>query len=46
MGTAEVERFIQHYERLTRHSFATLPEVADYLLKLNASHQCEEVVIR
>ncbi len=33
-------RFLAHYERLTRHSLATMPHVADVVLTLNEQHQC------
>lgn len=35
MSDAEVGRFIQHYERLTRHILAEMPDRADLLLRLN-----------
>lgn len=34
-----IKRFIQHYERLTRHAFATLPDQADAILRLDADHR-------
>ncbi|MEP5837484.1 MAG: hypothetical protein ABJ322_07180 [Marinobacter sp.] len=39
MDDAAVERFVQHYQRITRHSLATLPELADYLLLLGEDHR-------
>ncbi|MCH8531861.1 MAG: hypothetical protein LAT65_13510 [Saccharospirillum sp.] len=38
MNDAELERFIQHYERLTRHALVELPQLADVVIPLNA-HQ-------
>ncbi len=34
-----IHRFIQHYERLTRHSIATLPAQADTVLYLDTDHR-------
>ena len=34
MSDAELDRFIQHYERLTRHGLAVLPERADVVFDL------------
>lgn len=39
MNTAELNRFIHHFERLTRHSFKTLPALADTTFTLNDSHR-------
>lgn len=38
MNPAALNRFIQHFERLTRHSLETLPEQANLVLTLNADH--------
>jgi D-glycerate 3-kinase len=38
MDEAGVSRFIQHYERITRHNLAQLPERADVVLALDESH--------
>jgi len=35
MGEIALRRFIQHYERLTRHQLAVLPEKADLVMELN-----------
>jgi len=43
MDKAGITRFIQHYERLTRHNLAQLPEQADILLTLNESHNIVNV---
>lgn len=39
MDEAQLRRFIQHYERLTRHALATLPEHADWMFVLEESQQ-------
>lgn len=36
MDDAELDRFLQHYERLTRHMLATLPARADVLIDVDA----------
>jgi D-glycerate 3-kinase len=36
MNPVQLKRFIQHYERLTRHGFATLPARADVVFELSA----------
>jgi D-glycerate 3-kinase len=38
MGEAEIARFIQHYERLTRHILAEMPSRADAVIALGADH--------
>jgi len=38
MNEEQLERFIQHYERLTRHSLKFLPEKSDVLLELDTNH--------
>ncbi|HEY1076989.1 MAG TPA: hypothetical protein VGE51_09915 [Fontimonas sp.] len=37
-SAAELDRFIQHYQRLTLHALAVLPPVADVVLRLDAAH--------
>jgi D-glycerate 3-kinase len=39
MSDAELQRFIQHYERLTRHALDVLPGRADVLIPLSAGQQ-------
>lgn len=39
MNEAQLRRFIGHYERLTRHALATLPEQADWMFVLDDSQQ-------
>ncbi len=35
----QIKRFISHYQRLTEHALATMPEQADYVLWLDENHQ-------
>jgi D-glycerate 3-kinase len=35
MSPAQLQRFIQHYERVTRHGLETLPQKADVVFQLN-----------
>lgn len=39
MDEPALRRFISHYERLTRHALATLPDKADVLVPLSADQQ-------
>ena len=39
MNREQLSRFIQHFERLTRHSLATLPASADLVFRLNENHR-------
>jgi len=45
MDKAALHRFIMHYERLTQHILAEMPERADLVLRLNRSHQIDAVRI-
>jgi D-glycerate 3-kinase len=45
MDTAELQRFIMHYERLTRSMLTEMPDRADLIFELNQSHQIEGVQI-
>jgi len=38
MGDAELERFVMHYERITRHCLDEMPARADVLLELDEDH--------
>jgi D-glycerate 3-kinase len=46
MSDAELDRFIQHYERLTRHMLETLPTRADAVIRLNAEHRLVSHALR
>ncbi|PCI74495.1 MAG: hypothetical protein COB20_15050 [SAR86 cluster bacterium] len=39
MDRKAIERFIQHFERLTRHCLRTLPDSADHVFQLDADHR-------
>lgn len=41
MTPEQIARFIQHYERLTRHNLQTLPTRADVQFSLNRDHQIQ-----
>jgi D-glycerate 3-kinase len=45
MGTAALQRFIMHYERLTRAMLDEMPSRADLVLELNIEHQIDGVII-
>ena len=46
MADAEIARFIQHYERLTRHILATMPEHADLVIRLDAGRAVRSISTR
>jgi D-glycerate 3-kinase len=39
MDKSQIERFVQHYQRLTEHALATLENNADVVFNLNASRK-------
>jgi D-glycerate 3-kinase len=39
MSMPEIQRFVQHYERITCHALAEMPGRADYLLELDVDHR-------
>jgi len=39
MDREAIERFIQHFERLTRHCLLTLPGTADWVFRLDGQHR-------
>ncbi len=43
MDEAAIARFVQHYERLTRHILHEMPGRADLVLQLSADRSCREV---
>lgn len=45
MSDAEVDRFVMHYERLTRHILTEMPGRADIVLDLDESHSAARVHI-
>ena len=46
MNSGEVARFVQHYERLTRHILAELPGRADVVVRLGEGRQVLGVAIK
>lgn len=45
MNDAEVDRFIMHYERITRHILDEMPRRADIVFSLDDSHNAARVTI-
>lgn len=45
MDEAELKRFIQHYERLTRWMLEEMPERADVVIHLNPNHRFDHIQI-
>ena len=39
MPEAELERFVRHYERLTRHMLKTMPDYADAVIDIDENHR-------
>ena len=44
MNDAELKRFIQHYERISRHTLSHLPPVADVVLPVAADHSITDII--
>ena len=42
MNQDQVQRFIQHYERLTRHNLAEMPSRADLVYHINNGHGIDD----
>jgi D-glycerate 3-kinase len=45
MSDAQLARFVQHYERISRHMLAELPARADALLRLRPDHGCASMTL-
>lgn len=45
MDDEQIKRFIQHYERLTRHMLDNMAEQADVTLHLNGNHKISDIQI-
>lgn len=43
MDDQQLRRFIQHYERITRQCLKALPETADIVIQLDASHSIRSI---
>lgn len=39
MSDGEIARFVQHYERLTRHMLKTMPDYADAVIDIDENHR-------
>ena len=46
MSEADIGRFVQHYERITRHNLNTLPDRADVCFELDRARKIENAVYR
>lgn len=46
MSDTEIEHFIMHYERITRHTLNEMPERCDILFELGDNHHVENVIAR
>jgi len=46
MSPDELKRFIQHYERITRHTLQHLPETTDIVIPVAADHSIKEILLR
>lgn len=42
---AALDRFLQHYQRLTQHARDTLPQRADAMLRFDTAHEVSEVIL-
>lgn len=45
MNKQQVQWFIQHYERLTRHLLATMPTYANIVLQLDTQHRIQHLIL-
>ena len=39
MARAQLDRFVQHYERVSRQALRTLPAIADTVVRLDAARR-------
>ncbi len=46
MSEQQLVRFIHHYQRLTEHALLVLPDLADYMISLNESHEMIELNLK
>jgi D-glycerate 3-kinase len=46
MSADELKRFIQHYERLTRHNLSALPSQVDILLPLDEEQKISQIIVK
>lgn len=43
LNEQQLQRFIQHYQRLTEHALQTMPDNANLVLQLNSDHQVADI---
>lgn len=46
MTDSEIDRFIMHYERITRHTLNEMPERCDIVFELGDNHRVKNVIAR
>jgi D-glycerate 3-kinase len=46
MSDPELDRFIQHYERISRHSLKHLPQLADIIIPVNTDHSINQLIMQ
>jgi len=46
MSSDELKRFIQHYERISRHTFEHLPDIADVVIPIAEDHSIKNIIKR
>jgi D-glycerate 3-kinase len=46
MSDAQVARFVQHYERISRHMLAQTPSYADVVVQLDCDHRFARIDVR
>lgn len=46
MSDSELKWFIQHFERISRHSLRYLPDIADVVLPIAKDHSMSEIVVK
>jgi len=44
MSDSELKRFIQHYERISRHTLTHLPATADIMIPVDSDHSIKEII--
>jgi len=46
MSTVNLKRFIQHYERITRHTLQNLPNTVDIVIPVEVDHSINKIIKR
>ena len=44
MSKEQLDKFIQHYEKITKWMIRTMPEEADMLIKVNKSQMIKKII--